>query len=87
MERKGRIEDVNLLVNVPPVICPDLYVCNAACQVIIYKGNDFTDLTGMFETNGGSIWFIRTLNEEKIVIPTVFHKTHCPAPSSRVLRK
>ena len=63
MERKGRIEDINFLVNVLPANCPDIHVCNAACQVIIYKGNDFTDLAGMFKANGGSNWFIRTLNE------------------------
>ena len=63
VERKGRIEDINFLVNVLPANCPDIHVCNAARQVIIYKGNDFTDLAGMFKANGGSNWFIRTLNE------------------------
>ena len=87
VERKGHIKGVDLFFNMFPANCPDVYVCNAASQVIIYKGNDFTYLTGMFETIGGSNWFITKLNEEKIVIPTIFHGTHCPAPSSRALRK
>ena len=87
MEWKGHIADANLLVNLLPANCLDPYVRNTTGQVIIYKGNDFTNLTGMVETNGGSIWFIRKLNEERIVIPTVFHNTHCPAPSSIALRK
>ena len=79
MERKGHIEDANRSVNLRPANYPHLYVCNAASQVLIYKGNDFKDLTGMVETNRGSICFIRKLNEEKIVIPTVCQKAHCPA--------
>ena len=87
MERNWRIEGLNLLSNVLSANCPHLDVYNTASQVIIYKENDFIDPTRMSETNGCTIWLIRKLNEEKIIIPTAFHKTHYPTRSSRALRK
>ena len=56
-----------MLSNVLPSNCPYLYVYNAESQVVLYTGNDFTDLTGMFETNGGDIWLLTKLNEPEYV--------------------
>ena len=67
-----------MLSNVLPSNCPYLYVYNAENQVVLYTGNDFTDLTGRFETNGGDIWLLTKLNDETIVILTAFHKTQYP---------
>ena len=85
LETSGRIEGLNLLSNVLPGDCPYLYVYNAASQGIIYKRDDFADLTGMSESNTGCIWVITQLNGAKIVIPTAIQKTHPLTPFSRAL--
>ena len=87
LETNGRIEGLNLLSNVLPGNCPDLYVYNAASQGIIYKRDDFADLTGMFESNKGCIWVITQLNGAKIVIPKAIHITHPLTPFSRAFSK
>ena len=87
LETNGRIEGLNLLSNVLPGNWPDLCVYNAASQGLIYKSDDFADITGMFESNMGCICLITQLNGAKIVIPTAIQKTHPLTPYSRAFSK
>ena len=74
VEYKGHIEDTTLLVNLLPAEYLDIYVRDATSPVMIYEENGFADLTGIFETNGGAICFIRQSNKEKTAKPTVCPK-------------
>ena len=54
---------------------------------MIYNENNFTELTGIVEENGGAVCFIRQSYKEKIAKPTICPKTNCPDSFSIALGK